>query len=78
MEATTQTRKNLAALSIISTIAVILFTVPLLLGKEISPSLLISALILVSVYVILYLEIIHRTSVSLLGAIIIPLAFYSE
>ena len=74
MEATSktiQTRKNLAALSIISTIAIILFTVPPLLGKEISPSLLISALILVSVYVILSFEIIHRTSVALLGAIII-------
>ena len=74
MEATSktiQTRKNLAALSIISTIAIIIFTVPPLLGKEISPSLLISALILVSVYVILSLEIIHRTSVALLGAIII-------
>jgi Na+/H+ antiporter NhaD/arsenite permease-like protein len=68
---TIQTRKNLAALSIISTIAIILFTVPPLLGKEISPSLLISALILVSVYVILSFEIIHRTSVALLGAIII-------
>lgn len=42
-----------------------------MLGIEISPSLLISALILASVYVILSLEIIHRTSVSLLGAIII-------
>jgi Na+/H+ antiporter NhaD/arsenite permease-like protein len=63
--------KNLAALSIISTIAIILFTLPPLLGKEISPSLLISALILVSVYVILSFEIIHRTSVALLGAIII-------
>jgi len=42
-----------------------------LLGKEISPSLLISALILVSVYVILSFEIIYRTSVALLGAIII-------
>jgi Na+/H+ antiporter NhaD/arsenite permease-like protein len=68
---TIQTRKNLAAHSIISTIAIILFTVPPLLGKEISPSLLTSALILVSVYVILSFEIIHRTSVALLGAIII-------
>jgi Na+/H+ antiporter NhaD/arsenite permease-like protein len=68
---TIQTRKNLAALSIMSTIAIIIYTVPPLLGKEISPSLLISALILLSVYVILSFEIIHRTSVALLGAIII-------
>ena len=54
-----------------STTAIILFTVPPLLGKEISPSLLISALILLSVYVILSFEIIHRTSIALLGAIII-------
>jgi Na+/H+ antiporter NhaD/arsenite permease-like protein len=68
---TIQTRKNLAALLIIPTIAIILFTVPPLLGKEISPSFLISGLILVSVYVILSFEIIHRTSIALLGAIII-------
>lgn len=68
---TIPTRKNLAVLLIIPTIAIILFTVPPLLGKEISPSLLISGLILVSVYVILSFEIIHRTSIALLGAIII-------
>jgi Na+/H+ antiporter NhaD/arsenite permease-like protein len=47
------------------------FLQPPLLVKEIFPSLLISALILVSVYVVLSLEIIHRTYVAVLGAIII-------
>jgi Na+/H+ antiporter NhaD/arsenite permease-like protein len=41
------------------------------MGKEISPPLSVSALILVSVYVILSFELLHRTSIALLGATVI-------
>ena len=41
------------------------------MGKEISPALSVSALILVSVYVILSFELLHRTSIALLGATVI-------
>jgi Na+/H+ antiporter NhaD/arsenite permease-like protein len=67
-------RKNAIAPCLIAIFAVLIFTVPILLGKEISPILSISTLILVSVYVILSLEIIHRTSIALLGASIIVAA----
>src|SRR5919106_4451404 len=63
--------KSQAAFSLIAIFAIIIFAVPLLMGKEISPALSVSALILVSVYVILSFELLHRTSIALLGAIVI-------
>jgi Na+/H+ antiporter NhaD/arsenite permease-like protein len=63
--------KGLTAALLIAAFAVIVFAVPILIGKEISTELSISALILVSIYVILSLEIMHRTSIALLGAIVI-------
>jgi Na+/H+ antiporter NhaD/arsenite permease-like protein len=49
----------------------VIFTIPSALGKDISLALSMSAFILVSVYVILSFDILHRTSISLLGSIII-------
>jgi hypothetical protein len=63
--------KSLASFSLIAIFAIIIFAVPLLMGKEISPPLSVSALILVSVYVILSFELLHRTSIALLGATVI-------
>jgi Na+/H+ antiporter NhaD/arsenite permease-like protein len=62
--------KGLTTALLIAAFAVIIFAVPFLIGKEISTELSISALILVSIYVILSLEIMHRTSIALLGAIV--------
>ena len=63
--------KSCAALSVIAIFAVIIFAVPFVMGKEISPALSVSALILVSVYVILSFELLHRMSIALLGATVI-------
>jgi Na+/H+ antiporter NhaD/arsenite permease-like protein len=63
--------KGLTTALLIAAFAVIIFAVPFLIGKEMSTELSISALILVSIYVILSLEIMHRTSIALLGAIVI-------
>jgi Na+/H+ antiporter NhaD/arsenite permease-like protein len=63
--------KSQAAFLLVAIFAVIIFVVPFLMGKEISPALSVSALILVSVYVILSFELLHRMSISLLGATII-------
>jgi Na+/H+ antiporter NhaD/arsenite permease-like protein len=63
--------KGLTAALLIAAFAVIVFVVPFLIGKEIPTALSISALILVSIYVTLSLEIMHRTSIALLGAIVI-------
>lgn len=64
-------KKNLIALLLIAVFALVIFTIPSALGKDISLALSMSAFILVSVYVILSFEILHRTSISLLGSIII-------
>jgi Na+/H+ antiporter NhaD/arsenite permease-like protein len=63
--------KSQAAFSLVAIFAVIIFVIPFLMGIEISPALSVSALILVSVYVILSFELLHRMSISLLGATII-------
>jgi Na+/H+ antiporter NhaD/arsenite permease-like protein len=63
--------KYLTAFLLIVTFAVIIFAVPYLIGKDIPAELSTSALILVSIYITLSLEILHRTSIALLGAIII-------
>jgi hypothetical protein len=63
--------KGLTAALLVAAFAVMIFAVPFIVDKEIPKALSISALILVSIYVILSLEIMHRTSIALLGAIVI-------
>jgi Na+/H+ antiporter NhaD/arsenite permease-like protein len=70
-------RKEFIALALIIIFAIIIFTVPYALGKRPNPMLLVSALVLVSVYLILSFEIVHRGSLALLGAIIIIAAAIS-
>ena len=60
--------KGRTAALLIAAFAVIVFVIPILIGTEIPTVLSISALILLSIYVILSLEIMHRTSIALLGA----------
>ena len=62
------------ALGLITAFAVLLFAVPLAIGLEIAPMILISAFILVSVYIVLSFEFLHRSSVALVGAISIIVA----
>ena len=64
-------KKEFIALALIIIFAIIIFTAPYALGKRPNPMLLVSALVLVSVYLILSFEIVHRGSLALLGAIII-------
>jgi Na+/H+ antiporter NhaD/arsenite permease-like protein len=61
-------------LGLIAAFAVLLFVVPKIIGLEISPMILVSAFILVSVYAVLSFEFLHRTSVALFGAISIIVA----
>jgi Na+/H+ antiporter NhaD/arsenite permease-like protein len=63
-------RKKIAiGLGLIAAFAVLLFAVPQVIGQDISPMILVSAFILVSVYVVLSFEFLHRTSVALIGAV---------
>ncbi|HZB74287.1 MAG TPA: ArsB/NhaD family transporter [Nitrososphaeraceae archaeon] len=65
-------KKILIGLVLIVIFAVLIFSIPQLIGKKnVAPVLSISALVLVSIYIILSLEIIHRGSLALLGATII-------
>lgn len=65
-------KKVLIGLILIVVFAVLIFSIPKLIGKEnVAPILSISALVLVSIYIVLSLEIIHRGSLALLGATII-------
>ena len=65
-------KKNTIGLTIIAAYAILILTIPpLLIGKHISPVLAVSTLVMVSVYILLALEIIHRSVLSLIGAIII-------
>lgn len=65
------TIKNAIGIGLIAVFAIVVFTVPPAIGKEVSPIISVSALILISVYIILFFEMVHRTSIALLGAIII-------
>jgi Na+/H+ antiporter NhaD/arsenite permease-like protein len=65
-------KKVLIGLVLIVVFAVLIFSIPQLIGKKnVAPVLSISALVLISIYIILSLEIIHRGSLALLGATII-------
>jgi di/tricarboxylate transporter len=62
--------KHVIGILIIIVYAVLIFTVPLLVEKQIAPILATITLVMVAVYVLLALEIIHRSALAILGAII--------
>jgi hypothetical protein len=62
-------KKIVIGFGLIAAFAVLLFAVPQATGMEINPMILVSAFILVSVYVALSFEFLHRSSVALVGAI---------
>ena len=62
-------KKIAIGLGLIAAFAVLLFAVPQVIGHDISLMILVSAFILVSVYVVLSFEFLHRTSVALIGAV---------
>src|SRR5215211_1920285 len=66
--------KHILSILIVTLFAIIIFTVPYLLGIKISPMILFSSVIMISIYVILSLEIIHRTSIAIFGALILLIA----
>lgn len=54
--------------------AVLIFVVPPALGFDLHPMIQVSALILVCVYIVLSFEFLHRSSIALIGAIVIIVA----
>jgi Na+/H+ antiporter NhaD/arsenite permease-like protein len=68
-------KKVLIGLVLIVVFAVLIFSIPKLIGKgDVAPVLSISTLVLISIYIVLSLEVIHRGSLALLGATIIVAA----
>ncbi len=62
-------QKIALGLGLIAAFADLIFAVPPAIGQEINPIILVSAFILVSVYIVLSFEFLHRTSVALIGAV---------
>jgi len=67
-------KKIATGLGLIVAFAVLIFTVPPALGMDLHPMIKVAALILVSVYVVLSFEFLHRSSIALIGAIAIIIA----
>jgi Na+/H+ antiporter NhaD/arsenite permease-like protein len=64
-------KKIAIGIGLIAAFAVLIFSIPPALGLDIHPMILVSALILVSVYIVLSFEFYHRSTVALIGAIVI-------
>jgi Na+/H+ antiporter NhaD/arsenite permease-like protein len=64
-------RKNLIALLIIVLFAILIFAIPYISANEVDVILSLSAIVMISIYVVLSFEIIHRTAIALLGAAIL-------
>ena len=77
MEHTKIKKKISIGLVLIAVFAILILTIPKVIGKDISPILIVSSLILISVYIILSFEMIHRSAIALLGAIIVITAAIS-
>ena len=67
-------RKIVIGIGLIAIFALLIFTVPPALGKSIQPMILVSAFILLSVYIVLSFEFLHRTTIALIGATAIIIA----
>jgi Na+/H+ antiporter NhaD/arsenite permease-like protein len=60
--------KQRVGLFVLATVTVLFLVIPDLIGMEISLSLRLTSLVLLSVYVLLSFEIVHRTTVAMVGA----------
>jgi len=67
-------KKVAIGIALIAAFAVLIFAVPPALGKNIHPMILVSAFILVSIYIVLSFEFLHRSTIALAGAIMIIIA----
>ena len=67
-------KKIAIGLGLMAAFAALIFTVPPALGMDLHPMIQVAALILVSVYIVLSFEFLHRSSIALIGAIAIIIA----
>jgi Na+/H+ antiporter NhaD/arsenite permease-like protein len=64
-------QKNIFALIIIFALSLIIFSIPSIIGKQINPAMLFSASLMITIYIVLSFELLHRTSLALVGALAI-------
>src|SRR5919112_715133 len=67
-------KKNSIGLVLILSFAILILTIPNAIGKEVSLIFAISVVVMLSVYIVLSFEMVHRASIALLGAIVIVAA----
>ena len=66
--------KHILSILIVTLFGITIFTVSHFFAINISPFILFSSIVMVSIYVILSFEIIHRTSIAIFGALILVIA----
>src|SRR5919106_3358885 len=64
-------RKNIVGALIIVVFSAIIFTIPQFFGKSVDTILALSAIVMISIYVVLSFDLIQRTAIALLGAAIL-------
>src|SRR5574342_643519 len=64
-------QKNIFALIIIFALSLIIFSIPSIIGKQINSAILFSAWLMITIYIVLSFELLHRTSLALIGALAI-------
>ena len=67
-------KKHIISILIVTSFAILIFSVSYFFEIKISPMILFSSVVMVSIYVILSFEIIHRTSIAIFGALILVIA----
>ena len=67
-------KKHIISIFIVTSFAILIFSIPYFFEIKISPMILFSSVVMVSIYVILSSEMIHRTSIALFGALILVIA----
>ncbi len=66
--------KHILSILIVTLFGITIFMISHLFELKISPFILFSSIVMVSIYVILSFEIIHRTSIAIFGALILVIA----
>jgi hypothetical protein len=66
--------KHILSILIVTLFGIAIFMVSHFFEVNISPFILFSSIVMVSIYVILSFEIIHRTSIAIFGALILVIA----
>ena len=68
--------KHILSILIVTLFGITIFMISHLFELNISPFILFSSVVMISIYVVLSFEIIHRTSIAIFGALILVIGSY--